>query len=154
MSLFLKHGAGLPGDAFPRYDFRRRFRVSTSRHGVGQVMHSDRTPLGLHRIARKVGGGFPVGTIFRGRQPVGLTWQGQPDAGIVHRILWLEGLEPGFNSGGKVDSFQRYIYLHGFGDETTLGRPQSNGCVHLAAADLMPLYEQLPVGTLVWIGEG
>jgi lipoprotein-anchoring transpeptidase ErfK/SrfK len=75
------------------------------------------------------------------------------DGAIVHRILWLEGLEPGFNRGGDVDSFRRYIYIHGFGDETTLGRPQSCGCVHLAAADLMPLYERLPVGTLVWIGE-
>ena len=80
-----------------------------------------------------------------------MTWQGIPNGSIVHRILWLEGLEPGFNRGGDVDTFRRYIYIHGFGDEMTLGRPQSCGCVHLSAADLMPLYDRLPVGTLVWI---
>jgi len=62
-------------------------------------------------------------------------------------------LEPGHNRGGSVDTRRRYIYLHGFGDETTLGRPQSHGCIHLAAADLMPLFDLLPTGTLVWIAE-
>jgi lipoprotein-anchoring transpeptidase ErfK/SrfK len=117
------------------------------------VLNSNQTPLGLHRIARKVGAGHVIGTVFKTRRPIGLTWQGQPGGGIVHRILWLEGLEPGFNRGGTVDTFERYVYIHGFGDETTLGRPQSRGCIHLSAADLMPLYEKLPVGTLVWIGE-
>ena len=138
---------------FPGYEFRRRFVVSTSRFGTGQVLHSNQTPLGLHRIAKKVGGGHPIGTVFKTRRPIGLTWQGHAGAGIVHRILWLEGLEPGFNRGDKVDTFERYVYIHGFGDETTLGRPQSHGCVHLSAADLVPLYEKLPTGTLVWIGE-
>jgi hypothetical protein len=108
--------------------------------------------LGLHRIARKIGGGWPVGTVFVGREFSGFTWQGLPDAKITTRILWLEGLEPGFNRGGNVDSFARYIYIHGTGDETTLGRPQSSGCVHLAADDLIPLYDLLPEGTLVWMG--
>jgi lipoprotein-anchoring transpeptidase ErfK/SrfK len=134
------------------YQWSRNLRVSTSRFGVGQEANSRKTPLGLHRIARKAGGGFPVGTVFRGRKPIGLTWQGFPGAAIAHRILWLEGLEPGKNRGGRVDSFARYIYLHGVGDETTLGQPASCGCVHLAARDLLPLYHRLPVGTLVWIG--
>jgi lipoprotein-anchoring transpeptidase ErfK/SrfK len=136
---------------FPRYAFQRRYVVSTSRFGIGQVEGSNQTPLGLHRVARKAGGGHPVGTIFKGRQAIGFTWQGQPDGGIVHRILWLEGLEPGLNRGGNVDTFRRYVYIHGFGDELTLGRPQSCGCIHLSGADLMPLYDRLPVGTLVWI---
>ena len=63
----------------------------------------------------------------------------------------MPGLEPGLNRGGTVDTFRRYVYIHGFGDEPTLGRPMSSGCIHLAAADLMPLYEKLPPGTLVWI---
>lgn len=134
------------------YRFCREFRASTSRFGTGQMLDSNRTPLGLHRVARKVGSGQPLGTVFKARRPVGLTWQGQPDGAIVHRILWLEGLEPGHNRGGSVDTFARYVYFHGFGDETTLGRPMSCGCVHLAGADLLPLYDQLPVGTLVWIG--
>lgn len=133
------------------YVLRRRFRVSTSRHGAGQVSGSNQTPLGWHRIASKIGGGHPIGTAFKSRQAIGFTWQGMPDAVITHRILWLEGVEPGFNRGGEVDSFARYIYIHGFGDETTLGKPISEGCIHVAGSDLMPLYEVVPEGTLVWI---
>jgi hypothetical protein len=126
-------------------------RISTSAFGIGQAMDSNQTPLGLHAVARKIGAGHPIGTVFRGRRAAGFTWQGQPHATIVHRILWLEGLEPGFNRGGQVDSFRRCIYLHGFGDEATLGRPASHGCIHLAAHDLIPLFDRVPVGTLVWI---
>lgn len=153
MSLFerVTNGAVFERARTPRYEARRRFRVSTSRFGVGQRVHSQQTPLGLHRIGRKIGGGQPVGTIFKARQAIGLTWQGRPDGEIVHRILWLDGLEPGFNRGGEVDTFRRFVYIHGFSDESTLGRPQSRGCIHLAAADLMPLYDRLPEGTLVWI---
>ena len=129
------------------------FRCSTSRFGISQVAGSDGTPLGLHRVVEKIGGGWPVGTVFKGRKPVGYTWQGMPDAKITTRILWLEGLEPGFNRGGNVDSHARYIYIHGTGDETTIGRPMSFGCIHLAADDLIPLFDKLPAGTLVWIGE-
>lgn len=135
------------------YEFKRRYLASTSRIGIGQQAGSNRTPLGLHRVAAKIGGGCPIGTVFENRKPVGLTWQGKPDAPIAHRILWLEGLELGFNRGGQVDSKQRYIYIHGVGDETTLGRPASRGCVHLAATDLIPLFDRLLNGTLVWICE-
>ena len=130
-----------------------KFRCSTSRFGIGQTEGTNCTPLGLHRIVEKIGGGWPVGTVFKGRQPVGYTWQGMPDAKITTRILWLEGLEPGFNRGGNVDSHSRYIYIHGTGDEPSLGRPASYGCIHLAANDLIPLFDKLPSGTLVWIGE-
>ena len=133
------------------YRLREQFRISTSRFGIGQVENSNRTPLGLHRVARKIGGGSPIGTVFRSREAIGLKWEGYPAASIVHRILWLEGMEPGFNRGGDVDTFRRYIYIHGFGDEKTLGRPQSHGCVHVGARDLIPLYDAVPEGTLVLI---
>jgi L,D-transpeptidase YbiS len=136
-----------------RHTLVRTLRCSTSKFGIGETANSNMTPRGLHRVAKKIGGGWPVGTAFKGRQVTGFTWQGQPAAPITTRILWLEGLEPGFNRGGNVDSFARYIYIHGTGNETTLGRPDSHGCVHLAALDLVPLYDLLPVGTLVWISE-
>jgi hypothetical protein len=141
------------GRKLPRPVYRRigDYRISSSKFGIGQTMNSNCTPLGLHRIAEKVGGGYPPGTVFRSRQAIGFTWQGLPAATIVHRIFRLEGLEPGFNRGGIVDSFERYIYIHGFADEVTLGRPASHGCIHLAALDLIPLYDWLPEGTLVWI---
>lgn len=151
MNLFEKVEARPRNGEFPTYEFRRRFVISTSRFGIGQVMDSNRTPLGLHRIARKVGGDCPEGTVFKGRKPVGHLSEGMPEGSIVHRILWLAGLEPGKNRGGNVDTFDRYIYIHGYWDETTLGRPKSRGCIHLAATDLIPLYDELPVGTLLWI---
>ncbi len=143
----------LPGAATGEFHFVKKFRCSTSRFGIGQKEGSYRTPLGLHRVVEKIGGGWPAGTVFKGRQPVGYTWQGIPDAKITTRILWLEGLEPGFNRGGNVDSHARYIYLHGTGDKTSIGRPASCGCIHLADADLIPLFDKLPSGTLVWIAE-
>jgi hypothetical protein len=140
--------------------FRRRdggyapvksFRCSTSKFGIGESAGSNMTPRGLHRVAQKLGGGWPVGVVFKGRRVIGYTWRGLPGAPITNRILWLEGLEPGFNRGGDVDSFRRCIYIHGTGDETTLGRPDSHGCIHLSADDLLPLYDKLPEGTLVWL---
>jgi hypothetical protein len=142
---------GQPVLTVPAYACRKSLIASTSRFGTGQHLGSKQTPLGLHRVAEKIGAGCPIGTVFRGRKPVGLTWRGQPRAPIAHRILWLEGLEPGLNRGGDVDSRSRYIYIHGVGDERGLGRPASQGCIHLAAADLLPLFDLLPVGTLVWI---
>jgi L,D-transpeptidase YbiS len=135
------------------YEWRKTFRCSTSRYGVGETAGSYKTPRGLHRVAEKIGGGWPVGAAFKSRQLIGFTWQDQPFAPIAHRILWLEGLETGRNRGGNVDSRQRFIYLHGTGNETTLGRPDSHGCIQLASADLLPLYDLLPQGTLVWIAE-
>jgi hypothetical protein len=132
----------------------KQFSCSTSRFGIGQTEGSNGTPLGLHRIVEKIGGGWPAGTVFKGRQPIGYTWKGMPDAKITTRILWLEGLEPGFNRGGNVDSHARYIYIHGTADQTSIGKPASCGCIHLADADLVPLFDLLPSGTLVWIARG
>ncbi len=141
----------LPDFTTPDYFLRKSFRISTSRFGIGQAENSNRTPLGLHRIAQKVGGGWPVGTVFKSREMIGYTWQGRNGAAITNRILWLEGLEPGINRGPGVDTFARYIYIHGTNDEPSLGRPASHGCIHLSGAELLPLYDLLPCGTLVWI---
>lgn len=131
----------------------REFVCSTSKFGIGQIAGSNCTPLGLHRIAEKHGDGAEPGTVFKGRKPVGHLRDGLPLESITTRILWLDGLDPGFNRGGNVDTFARYIYIHGFGDQASLGRPASHGCIHLADPDLIPLYDLLPVGTLVWIAE-
>jgi lipoprotein-anchoring transpeptidase ErfK/SrfK len=134
--------------------FVRTFPCSTSRYGIGEVKNSYRTPRGLHRIAEKIGDGESAGTIFRNRQVVGHVDQlGIKAGGITTRIMWLDGLEPGFNQGGNVDTHDREIYIHGTGDQPSLGRPASIGCVHLADPDLIALYDLLPSGTLVWIAE-
>ena len=36
---------------------------------------------------------------------------------VTSRILWLDGLENGINRGVGVDSFSRYIYIHGTHEE-------------------------------------
>jgi len=132
--------------------FVKKFPCSTSRFGIGQIEGSNRTPLGLHRIAEKIGGGEPVGTVFQSREIVGHTSQPEfADAKITTRILWLEGLEPGLNQGTNVDSHERYIYIHGIANQSTIGEPASCGCIHLADADLILLFDLLPAGTLVWI---
>lgn len=148
-----KSSGSLPGAATKEFQFVKKFPCSTSHFGIRQAEGSNCTPLGLHRIAEKIGGGWPVGTVFESRKPIGYTWQGMPNAKITTRILWLEGLEPGFNRGGNVDSRARCIYLHGTADQTSIGKPVSSGCIHLADADLIPLFDKLPVGTLVWISE-
>ncbi|HEY1662041.1 MAG TPA: L,D-transpeptidase [Verrucomicrobiae bacterium] len=139
---------------FEQNKFVKKFSCSTSRFGTGQLAGSNRTPLGLHRIAEKIGAGAPVGTVFESRQAIGLTsLPGLADAKITTRIFWLEGLEPGFNQGGNVDSHARYIYIHGTADQSGIGKPASCGCIHLADADVVPLFELLPEGSLVWISE-
>tara|TARA_B100000902_G_scaffold41932_1_gene49555 strand:+ start:2432 stop:2989 length:558 start_codon:yes stop_codon:yes gene_type:complete len=130
----------------------RKIIISTSRFGVGQKSGSEKTPLGLHRIAEKFGDDLPAGMVFKGRKVIG-TIEDDPNAAIAHRILWLEGLEPGVNRGGEVDTYARYVYIHGIGNELTLGKPSSRGCLHMSANDLIPFYNQIPNGTLIWITE-
>jgi hypothetical protein len=138
---------------FPDYRLVKKLVASTSRYGIGEVAGSNMTPRGLHRVAKKLGGGWPAGAVFKERIFQGYTWSGMPNAFITHRIMWLEGMEPGFNRGENRDSFNRYIYIHGTGHEPGIGRPASHGCVHLSATDLLPLYDQVPEGTLIWISE-
>src|SRR5271154_2055968 len=50
---------------FEQNKFVKTFPCSTSRFGIGQTEGSNRMPLGLHRIAEKIGAGEPAGTVFR-----------------------------------------------------------------------------------------
>ena len=127
------------------------FSISTAKKGTGQQNGSFQTPLGLHRIAEKIGGDEPIGTVFKGRKPIRVDSEDDTSPGIKHRILWLEGMEPGFNQGGDVDTKSRYIYIHGVGDESFLGTPHSEGCVNVGKRDLLPLFDRVSVGTLVYI---
>lgn len=137
----------------------KNFSCSTSRKGIGEELGSYRTPRGLHRIAEKIGDGQLAGTIFKNREVIGhVSEMGIKAGGITTRIMWLDGLEPGFNrgtnsAGVNVDTHDREVYIHGTGDQDSLGRPASIGCVHLADVDLIPLFNRLPSGTLVWISE-
>ena len=138
-----------PGKNTPSY------AVSTSRYGLGQQTDSYQTPTGIHQICEKIGVGEPEGRVFKSRQPtesICLPEQQQPDEDVITtRILWLDGLQPGFNRDGDVDSRQRYIYIHGTADEANIGRPASIGCVRMTNRDVIELFDCVETGDLVVI---
>jgi len=70
---------------------------------------------------------------------------------ITSRILWLSGLEQGINKGGNVDSYQRYIYIHGTSEEGKLGIPASHGCIRMKNKDVIKLFNKVNEGTKVLI---
>lgn len=136
-----------------------RYAVSTAANGVGCVKNSGCTPLGTHIVRAKIGDGAAENTVFVGRRPTGeiftpaLKLQFPERDWILTRILWLSGTEPGKNRLGNVDTMQRYIYIHGTPDETELGVPGSHGCVRMRNADLVDLFDRVPVGATVNISE-
>ena len=135
------------------------YRVSTAANGPGERLGSGCTPRGRHRVRAKIGGGCPPGTVFVARRPTGETWSPALAAAaprrdwILTRILWLSGCEPGRNRLGDVDTFRRYVYIHGAPDTAEMGRPASHGCIRMRNADVIDLYDRVPVGTLVTIVE-
>ncbi len=140
--------------------FLDAYPVSTAERGTGNREGSLQTPLGLHRVAEKFGEGAPIGQIFRARKPTGEIAEilGGTDEraardDVTTRILWLDGLEPGENRGGDVDSRGRYIYIHGTPEEGRIGSPASHGCVRMTNRDVIELFERVDVGALVDIIE-
>lgn len=132
--------------------------ISTSKRPPSCAKDSLGTPLGLHEIAERIGAGQPPGMVFKSRIPTGkhfheLAPEEQEKNLITTRILWLRGLEPGVNQGRDVDSFARYIYLHGTNHEDRLGTPASGGCIQLNNVEIATLYDEVRVGDQVWIGE-
>ena len=132
---------------------RAAYPISTSKFGLGAVKDSFKTPLGIHRVAEKYGTGCPAGRIFKSRKDTGVEWDGKSveENLILTRILRLAGLEPGVNQGGNVDSFERYIYIHGTNLEQSIGKPASHGCVLMKNQDIIKLYDQVPENTVVVI---
>lgn len=130
-----------------------RYDASTSRFGNGNRENSLKTPLGFHRIKEKFGSDAPAGRIFRDREDTGMDWDHRQtgDNLILTRILRLEGLERGINKGAGMDSYERYIYIHGTGREDLVGSPLSHGCVCLRNHDIIELYDTVKEGTLVYI---
>ena len=131
--------------------------VSTARNGVGEREGSECTPRGRHIVRAKIGAGAPLNAVFVSRRPTGEIYSPGlratfPDRDwILTRILWLSGLEPGKNRLGPVDTMRRYIYIHGCPDEDPMGVPGSRGCIKMRNAELVRLFELVPVGTPVVI---
>lgn len=133
--------------------------ISSAKNGVGELNGSECTPRGWHYIRAKIGAGQPLNTVFVGRRPTGEIYS--PELKIQHpqrdwiltRILWLCGLEPGFNRLGPTDTMRRYIYIHGCPDEDDFAKPGSHGCIKLHNPDMLALFDRVPAGTRVLIME-
>ncbi len=136
------------------------YPVSTSRIGLSCQQDSLATPIGFHEIADRIGAGYPPGQVFCSREPTNdvlppTEWATEDtEDWILTRILRLRGLEHGVNEGGDVDSYTRYIYIHGTNHEHRLGLPASQGCVRMANRDILALFDLLGGHPAwCWIGE-
>ena len=129
-------------------------KVSTSKYGMGCKMNSYKTPTGLHSVSSMIGKGLPAGTLFRNRKPTEEVIKKTPldnSDYITSRILRLNGLEEGKNKGGDVDSYNRYIYIHGTQHCNTLGSKQSQGCIRMSDRAIIKLFDLVNQETLVLI---
>lgn len=135
----------------------KEYPVSTAKNGPGEKSNSECTPRGLHTIADKRGAGCEPNTVFVGRQATGEYYtpalrQQFPDRDwILTRILRLTGKEMGRNQGGDVDTYERYIYIHGAPDDVEMGVPGSHGCIRMSNQDVIELFDMVEVDTRVMI---
>ena len=144
------------------------YSISTSKYGLGNKNESFQTPVGIHYIAKKIGHDIPRLTIFKGRKPLpgnltldDLNSDGQKklrdehfqefDDVITSRILWLKGCEEGINKGGDVDTYNRYIYIHGTAHEDKIGETASHGCIRMKNNDVISLFDAVSENMMVLI---
>ncbi|KTD51684.1 putative ErfK/YbiS/YcfS/YnhG protein [Legionella quinlivanii] len=133
------------------------YPISSAKNGLGEEKGSFRTPRGWHRIYSKLGLTAEANSVFVAREWTGeiyteeLASQFPGRDWILTRILQLDGMEPGRNQGGEVDSLKRFIYLHGTPDTTPLGHPGSHGCIRMRNSHIIALTDWVEVGTPVYI---
>jgi lipoprotein-anchoring transpeptidase ErfK/SrfK len=127
--------------------------------GAGERIGSQQTPRGAHEVRELIGEGAPCGAVFVGRHATGEVCTRElraanPDRDwILSRVIWLSGLEDGRNQGGEVDTYDRYIYIHGTPEDEAVGQPHSHGCIRMRNEDIIELFELLEIGTHVQIDE-
>ena len=146
----------------------QEYMISTSKYGLGNKNESFQTPIGIHKISKKIGDSCPIYTVFKGRVPLGdnLTLselekpinekyrkkhlKGCEDV-ITSRIMWLEGMEEGVNRGGNVDTYSRYVYIHGTAHEELIGKEASHGCIRMRNDNVIELFKKVKKDTRVLI---
>jgi len=127
----------------------RSYPVSTSRFGIGTEEGSMKTPTGQFRVAEKIGGDLPTGTIFRSRVPLDPNQPlPQSEDLVMSRILWLDGSDE-----HNANTRERYIYIHGTRHEDKIGTAASCGCVRMRNADVIELFDLVDEDTPVVIEE-
>lgn len=124
----------------------RFYNISTSRWGIGNEKGSNKTPLGLHSIYRKLGQNEPIGTIFKGGTSIGITYDKSSMVGdlVTSRVIWLDGKEKHNNN-----SRDRHIYIHGTNHEESIGIPSSHGCIRMYNKDVIELFDLVDNKTLI-----
>ena len=144
------------------------YKISTSKYGAGNMNDSFQTPLGVHHIAKKIGEGLKKNTILKGRKTIfdGITTDDLDNSEyeefkkkhfsknqdvITSRIMWLKGNESGINLGGDVDTYNRYIYIHGTIHENKIGNKDSHGCIRMNNDDIIELFDNVKIDTIVHI---
>jgi len=131
----------------------RKYPISTAKNGIGSKRNSYKTPPGLHTIKIKIGGEVPIGGIMISRVYSGKIAEILTDKTnakkdyVTSRIMWLQGEEPGINKGRNMDSYNRYIYIHGTPEEGFIGQPASHGCIRMKNKDVIELFELVEEGT-------
>ena len=132
-------------------------KISSAEKGFGQVIDSFQTPLGRHYVRAKIGKGHKENSVFVARRFTGEIFEPSllskyPDKDwILTRILWLSGLDFGFNRLGNVDTMRRYIYIHGSPDSVAMGTKGSKGCIRMRNSDIVKLFDLIPHYTTVKI---
>jgi hypothetical protein len=127
---------------------KRRYTISTSRFGVGDKRHSNRTPLGRLQVVDVIGKGLPKGMRLSSREPTGEIVRKNSHGydPIVTRIVRLRGME-----SCNASTYKRCIYIHGTPIEKELGKPVSWGCVRMRSSDIVRLCKWVKPGAEVMI---
>ena len=133
------------------------YPISTSKYGEGSIENSFKTPLGDHSIKEMIGEEAELNTIFTSRintmrsATIIDQFEDTDNDYVTSRIMWLDGEEDGLNKGGNVDSFRRYIYIHGTHEEGLIGTKASHGCIRMFNYDVIELFNLVNIGTKVLI---
>ncbi|MDA3886453.1 MAG: L,D-transpeptidase [Candidatus Delongbacteria bacterium] len=134
---------------FTHRNIKLVYPVSTSKFGEGNEEGSMKTPLGMHEVCQKIGGRAPYCGIFKSRKFTGkiakINVANEKDI-ITSRILRMKGLQK-----KNSNTFNRYIYIHGTNDESTIGIKGSIGCIRMKNNDIIELFTFVKTGCKVYI---
>jgi hypothetical protein len=127
-----------------------KFRISSSRFGIGDEFGSYKTPLGTLWVCNKIGENLPLGAVIQHRNATGEVLRANAPGRdpIVTRVIWLKGL-----FGETQNAYARCIYIHGTPEERTLGKPASFGCIRMRSKDVVKVYDAVGIGAHVIISE-
>jgi lipoprotein-anchoring transpeptidase ErfK/SrfK len=126
----------------------KRFPVSTSKFGTGNVIGSYRTPLGETFVSAKIGDRLPTGAVIKNRNATGEIVNANTPGrdAIVSRVIWLRGMD-----GTTTNTRDRCIYIHGTAEENRIGYRASFGCIRMRSKDVIVLYDLVHIGMHVRI---